>query len=314
MDFPYHPKCVPLKEISQGKIRTIFAAGTRNNEEQDKLFIVASDRISAFDFVLPTRIPEKGGLLTKVTDHWLRKVLTGISHHLITTEWDELPDNLRLYLEQRNLRSQLEGRFSLVRKAEVIPIECIVRGYITGSGWKDYQRTGMVCGLPLPSGLVESEKLPEPLFTPSTKASQGEHDENISYEQTVEILEERYPGRGERLAEALRDKSLQLYQTGAEHALARGIIIADTKFEFGLIDGEVALIDEVLTPDSSRFWPKDTYQAGRSQESLDKQPVRDWLTANWDRTGDPPELPNEVVQQTTEQYREVCRLLTSDEQ
>lgn len=274
--------------VRRGKVRDIYNLG-------DQLLLVSTDRISAFDWVLPTAIPQKGCVLTQIAAFWFD--LLKEPNHLISTEVEQmdLPAEVDL--------GPLRGRTTLCRKTEVVPIECVVRGYLAGSGWKEYQQSGTVCGIELPAGLTESAQLPEPIFTPATKAATG-HDENISFERTVEIV-------GLELSEELRRRSIELFNRGAEYARQRGIIVADTKFEFGRVDDELLLIDEVLTPDSSRFWPADQYQPGRSQPSFDKQFVRDWLsTTDWDKNSPPPPLPEEIVSKTREKYVEAYRLLT----
>ncbi|MCA1726227.1 MAG: phosphoribosylaminoimidazolesuccinocarboxamide synthase [Actinobacteria bacterium] len=277
--------------FAQGKVRDIYEAG-------EDLLMVASDRISAFDVVLPSPIPDKGRVLTALSLFWFDKTADLVPNHLITADFREFPEPFRGDAE-------LAGRAMLVRRADMFPVECVARGYITGSGWKDYGRTGSVCGIPLPAGLVESERLPEPIFTPATKATTG-HDENISIEEAAELI-------GEGLAQRLKELTLGVYERGAEIARELGIIVADTKFEFGLIDGEIALCDEVLTPDSSRFWPADTYQAGGSQPSFDKQYVRDWLDrSGWDHEPPPPELPADVVEATAARYREAYERLSGE--
>ncbi|MGH9738260.1 MAG: phosphoribosylaminoimidazolesuccinocarboxamide synthase [Candidatus Acidiferrales bacterium] len=277
-----------LKLRGRGKVRDIYELG-------DRLLIVATDRLSAFDVVLPTPIPDKGRVLTQTSVFWFDKLADGVPHHVITAS--EFTGELAPYAES------LKGRAMLVKKTDPAPIECVVRGYITGSGWKDYQKTGKICGIPLPSGLRESDRLPEPIFTPSTKATTG-HDENISFDETVERV-------GRRLAERLRDTSLEIYRRAVEHAAARGIIIADTKFEFGLQGDQLIWIDEALTPDSSRFWPADQYEAGRSQPSFDKQYVRDYLEKiGWNKQPPAPALPPEVVAATTAKYREAYERIT----
>jgi phosphoribosylaminoimidazole-succinocarboxamide synthase len=280
---------IPDVPVKHGKVRDVYDFG-------DRLLFVATDRISAFDYILPTGIPGKGELLTRISQFWFDRL--SVENHFLTTDLSQLslpPD----------VAEPLRGRSMVVRKTEVIPYECVVRGYLAGSGWLEYQKDGTVCGLPLPSGLQESSRLAEPIFTPATKAEEG-HDENISFEHM-----QNDSRVGADLAEKLRSLSLRIYATGAEHALKCGIIIADTKFEFGLLDGKVILIDEVLTPDSSRFWPQETYKVGCSPPSYDKQFVRNWLLASdWDRNSTPPELPPEVVQQTAAKYSEAFRKLT----
>ena len=267
---------------SRGKVRDIYDAG-------ENLLMVATDRISAFDFILPDEIPFKGEVLNRISAFWFDKFADIVPNHLVSIDPADFPEEFAEY------RDYLAGRAMLVKKAQTIPIECIVRGYLTGSGFKDYQKTGSVCGIELPSGLQNSAKLPQTLFTPSTKAEIGDHDENISFERAVEIV-------GEKAATDIRDLSLKVYETAAEHARKQGIIIADTKFEFGVLDGRTILGDEVLTPDSSRFWSADDYEVGREQASFDKQFVRNWLNANWDRQGNPPHLPADVIEKTTEKY------------
>ncbi len=285
-----------IKPDHSGKVRDTY------DLENGNLLIVATDRISADDAVLPDLIPHKGDVLTAMTRFWIESLKEADPHHLITTNLD-LPD---WFLEQLNNQDLFWAgyRSMIVRKAEVLPVECIVRGYITGSGWKSYQEEGTVCGQQLPAGLLECQKLSEPLFTPSTKAPQGEHDENISYDQLREIV-------GGTTAALLKYRSLAIYNAAAEYALSQGIIIADTKFEFGMVDGAITLIDEVLTPDSSRFWPLEGYEVGHGQSSLDKQPIRDWLKDNWtDRTQPPPHLPESVIAETTKRYLAAYERLT----
>ena len=273
---------IDIKPDAQGKVRDIYDLG-------DKLLMVATDRISAFDYILEDEIPHKGAVLTQISLFWLDQLKDVIGNHLISADVADLPEQFKPYADY------LRGRFMLVKKAEMFPIECIVRGYLAGSGLKEYQKQGTVCGIKLPEGLVNSSKLPEPIFTPSTKAEIGDHDENISFERCAEII-------GEDAATQLRDLAIKVYTTARDHAAENGIIIADTKFEFGVIDGQIILADEVLTPDSSRFWPGDEYEEGRDQASFDKQYVRDWLSANWDRTGNPPRLPQEVIERTSQKY------------
>ena len=280
-----------IRPDSRGKVRDIYDAG-------DALLMVATDRISAFDFILPDEIPYKGEVLNRISTFWFDRFRDLVPNHLISIDPADFPEEFAPY------RSYLAGRSMLVKKAETIPVECIVRGYLTGSGKKTYDEDGTVCGIKLPAGLTEASKLPEPLFTPSTKAAIGDHDENISYERCVDIV-------GEDIASQLRDLSLEIYTAAAEYAATRGIIIADTKFEFGIIDGKVTLIDECLTPDSSRFWPADSYEEGKVQPSYDKQYVRDWLKANWDMTGEPPHLPAEVIEGTANRYREAYEIITA---
>ena len=273
---------IDIKPDAQGKVRDIYDLG-------DKLLMVATDRISAFDYILEDEIPHKGAVLTQISLFWLEQLKDVIGNHLISADVADLPEQFKPYADY------LRGRFMLVKKAEMFPVECIVRGYLAGSGLKEYQKQGTVCGIQLPEGLVNSSKLPEPIFTPSTKAEIGDHDENISFERCAEIL-------GEDAATQLRDLAIKVYSVARDHAAENGIIIADTKFEFGVIDGQIILADEVLTPDSSRFWPGDAYEPGRDQASFDKQYVRDWLNANWDRLGNPPHLPQEVIERTSQKY------------
>ena len=258
---------------------------------------MATDRISAFDYVLKDEIPYKGQVLTQLSCFWFELLDGVVENHLVSSDVADLPEEFKPWSEY------LRGRFMLVKKAQMFPIECIVRGYLTGSGFKDYLKTGTVCGIELAGGLENSAKLPTTLYTPSTKAEIGDHDENISYDRTVGIV-------GEEAARTLRDLSLKVYETAADHARARGIIIADTKFEFGTVDGTVVLGDEVLTPDSSRFWSVDDYEVGREQPSFDKQFVRNWLNANWDRTGEPPHLPQDIIEKTSEKYIQAYEKLT----
>ena len=285
---------------SRGKVRDIYDAG-------ENLLMVATDRISAFDFILPDEIPFKGEVLNRISAFWFDKFADIVPNHLVSIDPADFPEEFAEY------RDYLAGRAMLVKKAQTIPIECIVRGYLTGSGKKTYDENGTVCGIQLPEGLTEASKLPEPLFTPSTKAEIGDHDENISYEQSITVLEKQFPGHGEEYATKLRDYTIALYKKCAEYALSRGIIIADTKFEFGVIDGKVTLIDECLTPDSSRFWPAASYEEGKIQPSYDKQFVRNWLKANWDMTGETPHLPAEVIDGTSERYREAFQIITGSQ-
>lgn len=280
-----------VKFLRRGKVRDIY-------EVEDYLLIVATDRVSAFDVVLPTGIPGKGKILTQISLFWFNQVKDIIENHIVSADVDEFPEPVRKY------KDILDGRSMLVKKAKPLPVECIVRGYITGSGWKDYQKTGMVCGIKLPEGLVESQKLPEPLYTPSTKAEHG-HDINISFEETIQIL-------GEETAKKIKDFSIAIYKRASEIAEKKGIIIADTKMEFGFYDGKLILIDELLTPDSSRFWSMKEYSPGKPQDSYDKQIVRDYLLSiNWDKKPPAPELPEEIVKKTQERYEEIFRILTS---
>ena len=278
---------------SRGKVRDIYDAG-------ENLLMVATDRISAFDFILPDEIPFKGEVLNRISAFWFDKFADIVPNHLVSIDPADFPEEFAEY------RDYLAGRAMLVKKAQTIPIECIVRGYLTGSGKKTYDENGTVCGIQLPEGLTEASKLPEPLFTPSTKAEIGDHDENISFERCCEIV-------GEDIATQIRDLSLKIYKAAAEYAATRGIIIADTKYEFGVIDGKVTLIDECLTPDSSRFWPAASYEEGKIQPSYDKQFVRNWLKANWDMTGETPHLPAEVIDGTSERYREAFQIITGSQ-
>lgn len=279
---------IPGLTPRRGKVRDVYDLG-------EVLLFIATDRISAFDYVLPNGIPRKGEVLTRLSRFWFERL--GVDHHLLSDD----PSSVRLPAGT-DLQA-LQGRTMVVRKTDVIPIECVARGYLSGSGWKEYQKSGTVCGIPLPAGLQESSRLPEPLFTPATKAETG-HDENISFEQTVQQI-------GRPLAEQLRELTLAIYAKGCEHAASRGIILADTKFEFGILDGKVILIDEVMTPDSSRFWPADAWQPGRGQASFDKQYVRDWLEqSGWDKNSPPPALPEDVVQRTSARYIEAWQRLT----
>ena len=272
----------------RGKVRDIYELGSQ-------LLIVATDRLSAFDVVLPTPIPDKGCVLTQLSLFWFEKLADIVPHHVIASK--------DFVGELTPFAASLKGRSMLVRKTEPLPIECVVRGYISGSGWKDYQKTGRICGIPLPPGLRESDRLPEPIFTPSTKATRG-HDENISFEEAVSLVSRRQ-------AERLRDTSLALYRRAAEHTAERGIIIADTKFEFGLLDKELIWIDEALTPDSSRFWPAQEYAPGKAQPSFDKQYVRDYLERiGWNKQPPAPALPPDVVAGTREKYREAYQRIT----
>ena len=278
-----------LRPDSHGKVRDIYDCG-------DSLLMVASDRISAFDYILPDEIPSKGEVLTRVSAFWFEKFADIIPNHLITMDVASYPEEYQRYA------AYLAGRSMLVKKAEPLPIECIVRGYLTGSGKKTYDADRTVCGITLPDGLTEASKIAEPIFTPSTKAELGDHDENISFERCCDIV-------GRDMAEQLRDASLKIYAAAADYAATRGIIIADTKFEFGLIDGQLTLIDECLTPDSSRFWPAEGYAPGHVQPSYDKQFVRDWLKANWDMVGEPPHLPADIIKGTSERYQEAFEII-----
>jgi phosphoribosylaminoimidazole-succinocarboxamide synthase len=283
-----------LGPVKRGKVRDVYDLG-------DDLLIVSTDRISAFDVVLPVGIPNKGFVLNQLSRYWFDKSSDIIPNHLITTNVNKFPEICRSYSEI------LEGRTMLVRKAKPLPVECIVRGYISGSGWKEYKKSGTVCGIPLPSGLLESSRLEEPLFTPSTKAEIGEHDENISLDKMQRII-------GPELSEKLNNISISVYKRAAELALAKGMIIADTKFEFGIDkEGRLILIDEALTPDSSRFWPLDKYEPGRGQESYDKQFVRDYLISiNWETLPDVPVLPEDIIRKTSEIYMKAYKSFAGD--
>ena len=278
-----------IKRFTRGKVRDVFDLG-------DRLLIVASDRISAFDCVMPNGIPGKGKILTAMSLFWFDLMADVAENHVITSDVDAYPQELQPF------RELLEGRSMLVRKAERFDIECVVRGYLAGSGWREYMESGTICGIRLPEGLREADRLPEPIFTPATKAKSG-HDENISFDRAAALI-------GSERAAQLRDLSLSVYKKAWAYADARGILIADTKFEFGLVDGRVILIDEIFSSDSSRFWPKDRYEPGRSQDSFDKQFVRDYLeTLDWDKTPPAPELPEEVVRKSLEKYKEAYRRL-----
>jgi phosphoribosylaminoimidazole-succinocarboxamide synthase len=280
--------------LRSGKVRDLYSLGT------DRLVLVASDRISAFDVVLPTAIPDKGRVLTGLSRHWFAETYDLVPNHLVSTAPQDAT-GLNLPPDEAG---DLRGRVMICRRATVLPIEVIVRGYVSGSGWKDYQRTGGICGISLPEGLLESDRLPEPIFTPSTKAEQGAHDENIDFEAAAMLI-------GARLAERVRDIALRLYRFGAASCERAGIILADTKFEFGLIGEELILVDEVMTPDSSRFWDAGTYKPGGPQPSYDKQFVRDWLeTQPWDKTAPGPELPPDVVAGTRARYVEAFERIT----
>ncbi|AAR35467.1 phosphoribosylaminoimidazolesuccinocarboxamide synthase [Geobacter sulfurreducens] len=284
-DFP------DLKLAGRGKVRDIYDLG-------DALLIVTTDRISAFDVIMNEAIPDKGYVLTQISSFWFRQMEDIIPNHIISTDVKDFPAECQKYA------AQLEGRSMLVKKAKPLPVECIVRGYISGSGWKDYKATGAICGITLPAGLVESDKLEEPIFTPSTKAELGEHDENISFDKCVELI-------GRELAEKIRDVTIAIYKRARDIADTKGIIIADTKFEYGIYNGELIIIDECMTPDSSRFWPKDSYKPGGAQPSFDKQFLRDYLeTLDWGKTAPAPPLPEEIVRKTGEKYMEALVRLT----
>ena len=285
-----------FKPVKEGKVREIYDLG-------DKLIMVATDRISAFDVILHNQITEKGKVLTQMSKFWFDLTKDVIPNDLISVENKDMPE----FFQQ----PEFEGRATLCKKLEMIPIECIVRGYITGSGWENYKKDGTICGMKLPEGLLECAKLPEPLYTPSTKAEIGDHDENINFEQSIVVLEKAFPGRGEEIATKIKDATIAVYKKCADYALSKGIIIADTKFEFGLDeDGNVLLADEVLTPDSSRFWRLDQYKPGEGQSSFDKQFVRNWLKANPDNNAT---LPQEVVDKTIALYKEAYTMLTGKE-
>ncbi len=291
MDAVFRTDLPGLPPPRRGKVRDVYDLGER-------LLIVATDRLSAFDVVLPTPIPGKGEVLTRLSAHWFGRTQDVVANHLVTMDPSAFPPAARAHA------GVLAGRSMLVAKASPLPVECIVRGYLSGSAWKEYKKSQTVCGIPLPAGLRDSEKLPEPLFTPSTKAPEGEHDENISFEKMVELV-------GADLSNQVRDVALGLYRLGAEEAAGKGILIADTKFEFGLQGNRLILIDEALTPDSSRFWQAQGYAAGQAQDSLDKQYIRDYLERiGWDKTPPGPELPADVVAETSRRYREILGLLT----
>jgi phosphoribosylaminoimidazole-succinocarboxamide synthase len=281
-----------LTHLRSGKVRDLYEV------DDDHLLLVASDRVSTYDVVHPTPVPDKGRVLTGLSSFWFERLGDVVPNHLVSTSVRDLPEGAQ------EAADWLRGRSMLVHKVEIVPFECVVRGYLVGSGWKEYQRDGTVCGLSLPGGLVEADRLPEPIFTPATKAEEGEHDENVSFEVMADALDED-------LASTLRDLSLRVYAAGAEHAASRGIILADTKFEFGLLDGEVVLADEVLTPDSSRYWPADEWAPGATPPSFDKQFVRDYATSTgWDKQPPAPSLPDEVVAATREKYIEAYERLT----
>lgn len=280
-----------LKLVKRGKVRDVY-------EVDDNLLIVASDRMSAFDVVMDNPIPDKGKILTAISTFWFNKLKPVVDNHIISVNPDEYPEKCRRF------KDQLRGRSMLVKKAQPLAVECIVRGYVSGSGWSEYLEKGTICDILLPKGLLESGKLPEPVFTPSTKAEIGEHDENISFEKTVKIL-------GKETAEKVRHLSLNIYETGRDFAHEKGIIIADTKFEFGFVGDRLILIDEVLTPDSSRFWPMDKYRPGGPQESFDKQFLRDYLNGlDWPKRPPPPRLPKDIIDKTRERYMEALKRLT----
>ena len=282
-----------LKLLYEGKVREVYDNG-------DSLIMVATDRISAFDNILKNKITDKGAILTQMSKFWFDYTKDVVPNHMLSVDVNDMPEFFH--------KDEYKGRSMKCKKLKMLPIECIVRGYITGSGWASYKENGTVCGIKLPEGLQESEKLPEPIYTPSTKAGVGDHDENISYERSIEVLEKAFPGKGEYYATKIKDCTITLYKKCAEYALSKGIIIADTKFEFGLDeDGNVVIGDEMLTPDSSRFWPLEGYKPGQGQPSFDKQFVRDWLKANPDND---LLLPDEVVTKTVDKYKEAYELLT----
>lgn len=285
-----------FKPMKEGKVREIY-------DNKDSLIMVATDRISAFDVILKNKVTKKGTVLTQMSKFWFDYTKDIVPNHMISVDNKDMPE----FFQQE----QFIGNSMLVKKLEMLPIECIVRGYITGSGWASYQKDGTVCGIQLPQGLQECDKLPEPIYTPSTKAEIGDHDENISFEKSIDVLEKQFPGHGQEYATKIKEATLALYKACADYALSRGIIIADTKFEFGLDEnGNVVLADEMLTPDSSRFWPLDGYKPGQSQPSFDKQFVRDWLKANPDSDYN---LPHEIIDKTIAKYKEAYHLLTGKE-
>ena len=282
-----------FKPFKEGKVREVYDIG-------ENLILVATDRISAFDHILKNKITDKGAILTQMSKFWFDYTKDIVKNHMVSVDVKDMPEFFQ--------SEKYDGNSMLCKKLEMLPIECIVRGYITGSGWESYKKNGTVCGISLPEGLKESEKLPEPIYTPSTKAELGDHDENISFEQSVEVLEKLYPGKGRDYATQIKDCTIKLYKKCAEYALSKGIIIADTKFEFGLDEnGNVVIGDEMLTPDSSRFWPLEGYEAGKSQPSYDKQFVKDWLKANPDSDY---LLPDDVIDKTIAKYKEAFELLT----
>ena len=287
--------CKEYKPYKSGKVREVYDAG-------DSIIMVATDRISAFDHILKNRITHKGAVLTQMSKFWFDFTSDILPNHMISVNTDDMPEFFRT--------EEFKGKSMKCRKLTMLPLECIVRGYITGSGWASYQKNGTVCGIKLPDGLQESQQLPEPIFTPSTKAELGDHDENVSFEESIDVLEKAFPGKGREYAEKVRDYTIALYKKCADYARTRGIIIADTKFEFGIDDaGRVVLGDEMLTPDSSRFWPSEGYAPGKSQPSYDKQFVRDWLTANPDSDY---LLPDDVIEKTIAKYIEAYELLTGE--
>lgn len=280
-----------LPLFKEGKVRSVFEVG------QDQLLMVTSDRISAFDYILPNGIPQKGSVLTAITQFWCDKLQDIVPNHLISTNFDDFPEVVKPY------RAMLEGRSMLVKRTELVEVECVVRGYLAGSGWKEYQQSGTVCGLELPKGLQLADPLPEPIFTPAYKAPQGQHDENISIERMEELI-------GKELTHSLKKLSLAIYKKGRDYAQTKGIILADTKFEFGILDGQIILIDEVMTPDSSRFWAQESYKPGISPPSFDKQIVRDYLeNCGWDKNPPAPVLPEDITSKTSAKYLEMQKLL-----
>ena len=282
-----------MKPMKEGKVREVYDNG-------DSIIMVATDRISAFDVILKNKIVDKGAILTQMSKFWFDYTKDIVANHMISVDVKDMPEFFQ--------NEEYDGKSMMCKKLQMLPIECIVRGYITGSGWASYQKNGTVCGITLPAGLQESEKLPEAIYTPSTKAEIGLHDENISYEQSIEVLEKEFPGKGEEYASKIKEYTLALYKKCADYALTKGIIIADTKFEFGLDEeGNVVLADEMLTPDSSRFWPLEGYEAGKGQPSFDKQFVRDWLKANPDSDY---LLPQDVIDKTIAKYKEAFEMLT----
>lgn len=282
-----------MKKINSGKVRDIYEI------DENHLMIVVSDRISAFDIIMPNSVPDKGKILNQLSMFWFDYTKDIVKNHVVSMNYDEFPEEFR--------KEEFKGRSMLVKKIKMLPVECIVRGYITGSGWSEYVKTGCICGIQLPSGLKESQKLETPIFTPSTKADIGQHDENVSFEKACDIL-------GRDLAEKVKQKTIDVYKKCAEYALSKGIIIADTKFEFGLDEnGELILGDEILTPDSSRFWSLEKYEAGRGQDSFDKQFLRDWLKENGYTNSTPPNLPENIIKITKEKYLDAYRILTGEQ-
>ncbi|WP_084156265.1 phosphoribosylaminoimidazolesuccinocarboxamide synthase [Desulforegula conservatrix] len=278
--------------VKKGKVRDVYDLG-------DNYLFIATDRLSAFDVVMPDPIPEKGRVLTQISLFWFKVMEPIIGNHIVTSDFNDFPPELKAYKEM------LDGRSMIVKKADPLPVECVVRGYISGSGWSSYKKSGEICGIPLPVGLIESERLPEPIFTPSTKAELGDHDENISFDQAVKLV-------GPEIAEKVKRLSIEIYKKGVEVAESLGIIVADTKFEFGMLNGELILIDEVLTPDSSRFWPKSDYRPGGSPKSYDKQYVRDYLSGlDWDKNPPGPSFPDFVIENTKTKYLEIMNLFLS---